>query len=165
MDDKHWESAEEGAELLIEGKHEEARDYLLALVEREKENPYAHYFLGQAFFELHDYARALACYVRSLEISPRYLGALIGSGHALRLMGRFDSAIRAGRQALLMQPNDPDALHLLGVAHFVRGDDAQAADFLRRFLATRPELEVATEVEGMLQLLAQKLEPAPEDDA
>ena len=151
-----WGAVEEAVELLQEGATEEAIRLLLELIQTggESDNEYAHYFLGNAYFESESWEPALKCYVRAIELQPEYIGAMVGCGHTLRQLGRFDDAIRMGRRALLMRKEDPDALYLLGAVHFQRGETAAAEKHLRAYLETNPELEIRLEVEGMLQVLA-----------
>ncbi len=165
MSEEAWEAAQEGAELLAEGEPERAVRELEALLARSPDNEYACFFLGAACFELHHYEQALRAYVQALQLAPGYLGAMVGAGHALRALGRYDQAIRMGQQLLARDKHDPEALYLLGASHFARGDNAAAEDYLTRLQALQPELEVATEVEGMLQVLRGQIVPAePEDD-
>lgn len=149
----HWEAAQDGAELLREGEHEQAVTVLTELIQREPENEYGYFFLGSAYYELEQYDRALKCYVEALQLKPTYVGAMIHAGHSLRMLGRYREAIRMAKQVLLRAANDPDALFLIGACSFAQGDDAKAREFLERFLQTGPELEIATEVEGMLQVI------------
>ncbi len=134
------------------------------------QNPYAFFFLGQAYFEKEDWGRALKAYVRALELSPEYLGARIGAGHVLRMMGKHREALRMARQALALAPDDSDALYLMAVVCFTRGDEADARRYLTRFLASGPEAEVALEAQGMLQVLGGEVLPyegadgGPEDE-
>lgn len=162
----YWDSAQEGAELLREGEHEQALSQLTQLIAREPDNEYGHFFLGSAYYELEQYDRALKCYVRALELVPSYVGAMVHAGHSLRMLGRYNEAIRMASQVLLRAPNDSDGLFLVGACSFARGDDAKARDFLERFLHTNPELEVATEVEGMLQVIRARdpRQPLQDDD-
>lgn len=153
VSEAHWDSAQEGAELLREGEHEQALAWLTELIAREPDNEYAHFFLGSAYYEQEQYDRALKCYVRALELVPTYVGAMVHAGHSLRMLGRYNEAIRMANQVLLRAPDDSDALFLIGACSFARGEDAKAREFLERFLQTNPELEVATEVEGMLQVI------------
>ncbi len=152
-DRERWEAVEEGVELLQEGETDAA---LAALTKASEENPhneYAFFFLGGVYFERRDWARALKCYVRAMEIAPSYVGAMIGAGQALRMLGDHARALRMGRQVLRLRPDDPDALFLLGATHFQRAEYREARPFLERFLRTNPEIEVAMEVEGMLQIV------------
>lgn len=163
-DRENFDAAEEGAELLREGEHEAAIGALSAVLERDPDNAYACFYLGAAYYETRDLLRSLKAYLRAVEIKPDYLGALIGAGWSLHGLGRFREAQRVGRQVLLRVKEDPDALHLLGLCHYARGESAAALGYLNRFLATRPEIEVAMEVEGMLRVLRGDVQPLPEDD-
>jgi len=160
MDDSEkWAAVEEGIELLQESRLEDAMAELLRVAEECSENEYAHYFLGNAYFEKGDHAKALKCYVKALDIVPDYIGAMIGAGQSLRYLGDHDRALRMGRQVLRKRPDDQDALFLVGATFFQRGDYPQAQPFLEHFLETNPEIEVALEVEGMLQICRGEVEP------
>lgn len=160
---ERWTAIEEGAELLHEGQVEEAVRELTRVAEIDPDNEYAHFFLGNAYFDRDEWDRALKCYVRALELAPRYLGAMVGAGHALRMMTRYAQAIRMAKQALLISNEDPDVLYLLGVTHFQRGDNEDAKKYFEQFLETNPELEVAYEVRGMIQTLEGDVVPATND--
>lgn len=155
-----WEAAQPGAELIAEGELKRAVDELLALIEREPDNEYAHFHLGSAYYELTDYPRALREYVRALELKPTYLGAMINAGHSLRMLGRYEQAIRMAQQVLARDKNDPDGLYLAGTAHFAHGDGKAAERYLEHLLNTRPEPEVMLEVQGMLQVIHGDVVPA-----
>ena len=159
-DETKWDAVEEAVEMLQTGDVEDAVTALSAAAQEEPDNEYVHFFLGQAWFEKKSYDKALACYVRALELKPRYPGAMIAAGHTLRMLGDHQRAMRMGQQALALNKDDPDALYLLGVVHFQRGEEPQARLMLERFLETGPEIEVALEVEGMLQTLRGEVAPA-----
>jgi cytochrome c-type biogenesis protein CcmH/NrfG len=163
-DRAHWEAAEEGAELIREGEIDAAIQELQSLIQRDPDNPYAYHFLGAAYFEAADFARALKAYLSAVERKPEYVGALMGAGWTLHSLGRFREATRVGRQVLLKAKDDPDALHLLGLSHYSMGDAAAALGYLTRFLETRPEIEVALEVEGLIKVLRGEVQPLPEQD-
>jgi tetratricopeptide (TPR) repeat protein len=160
-DRRHFAAAEEGAELIREGELAAAVHELEALVQREPDNPYALHFLGAALFESRELARALKAYLSALEIKPDYLGSLIGAGWSLHGLGRYREALRVGRQVLLKAKEDPDALYLLGLSHYAQGESAAALGYLTRFLATRPEIELALEVEGLIKVLQGEVQPLP----
>jgi tetratricopeptide (TPR) repeat protein len=163
----HWETAEEGAELLRDGEREQAVELLSELLTREPQNEYAYFFLGSAYFELEQYDRALKCYVQALSLVPTYVGAMVHAGHSLRMLGRYKEAVRMAHQVLVRAPHDPDALFLIGACSFAVGDDGKAKDYLERFLHTNPEIEVATEVQGMMQVIMARdpSQPLQDDDA
>jgi len=159
MSEDHWESAQEGAELLAEGEFDHALQVLGAVLEAEPDNEYAHFFVGNVHFEREEHVQALRAFLTALELAPRFLGAMINTGQTLRMLGRYGEAIRMGKQALSVSEQDADALYLIGVCHFARGDNENATSFLRRFLDTRPEPELVSEVEGMLQVIAGQIVP------
>jgi tetratricopeptide (TPR) repeat protein len=161
QDDTDWDAAQDGAEMLAEGDVDGALRTLTDLVAAQPDNAYAYFYLGSAYFEQTEYAKALKAYVKALELSPEYLGAMVNAGHTLRMLGRHQEAIRMAQQVLARAPSDGDAMYLIGVCCFSRGDDARAVEYLGRFLHTNPELEVAQEVEGMLQLLRERTGGVP----
>ncbi|MFN7699174.1 MAG: tetratricopeptide repeat protein [Deltaproteobacteria bacterium] len=157
-----WEAAQEGAELLREGDHAGAVAELERVIASEPDNEYALFFLGAAHFEAGRFDRAMKAYLSAVAIKPGYLGALAGLGHCLRMLGKHDESLRVARQILLKSKEDPEGLHLAGLAHFARGEAAAAAQFLERYLATRPEVEAAQEAAGLLDVLRgefEKLDP------
>lgn len=154
-----WDAAQEGAELIAEGEPERAVHELEELIKREPKNEYGYFFLGAAHFVLRDYAKALRAYVTALELVPSYFGAMLGAGHTLRMLGRYEQAIRMGQQVLARDKHDAEGLFLLGASHFARGDNQPAEAYLKRFLETNPELEIATEAEGMLQIIRDQIVP------
>lgn len=161
---ERWSAVEEGAELLQQGETDEAIRELSQVIEDDPNNEYACFFLGNAYFDKEDWERALKAFVRALELAPRYIGAMVGAGHALRMLSRFDQALRMGKEAMLVRRDDPDVLYLLGVTHFQRGDTHEAIQYFEKFLETRPEVETAFEVEGMLQVLRGEVQPHPGSD-
>jgi tetratricopeptide (TPR) repeat protein len=163
-DGEKWDAAQEGAELLREGEVDAAIRELTQVIARDGSNEYAYYFLGAAHFEKGAFDKALKSYLEALRIAPGYLGAMIGAGHALRMLGRHQEAIRMARQVLARAPDDGDALHLLGLAHYARGERAAATEAFERYLATRPELEAAQEVRGLLQILRGEVQGGPDPD-
>lgn len=161
LQSKRWEAAEEGIELLRAGEVDQAIDELLHVVHEDPQNEYAYHFLGHAYFEKQAFPEALKSYVAALQLAPDYVGAMVGAGQTLRMMGEYDRAIRMGRRVLEMRPDDPDGLFLLGAAHFQKGENQAAKEYLERFLETNPEIEVALEIEGMLQVIRGEVLPFP----
>ena len=166
MDDSdRWEAAQEGAELLREGELALAVAELERLVEAEPDNEYALFFLGNAHFEKGDFDKAMKAYVVALEKAPGYVGAMVSLGHTLRMLGRYEQALRMGHEVLSRQKDDSDGLYLMGLSHYARGEEAAAARYLHRFLETGPEVEAAQEVRGLLEVLEGKITTAePVDD-
>ena len=155
---ERWDAAQEGAERLREGDLDGAIDELERLVAEQPDNEYAYFFLGSAHFEEGQLERALKAYVLALEKAPGYVGAMVHLGHTLRLLGRYDQALRMGKEVLARAKDDAEGLYLMGLTHYAVGDAAAAKGYLERFLATSPEVEVAQEAHGLLEILAGRVE-------
>lgn len=158
-----WEAAQEGAELLREGEVDAAVSELERVVKAQPDNEYALFFLGAAHFEGRRYDRAMKAYLAAVSVKPGYLGALAGVGHSLRMLGKHDESLRVAKQILLKAKDDPEGLHLAGLAHFARGEAAAAAQYLERFLTTKPEAEVGQEVAGLLEVIRGQFEQLDPD--
>lgn len=154
VEDAKWDVVEEASELLRDGELDAAKAALEAVLEADERNEYAYFFLGTVHFERGAFDKATKAFLKALEIAPEYLGAMNSLGHSLRLMGRHTDALRVGRQILARAPDDGDGLYLMGLTHYARGERAAAERYLRRFLESRPELEVANEVQGLLEVLS-----------
>jgi tetratricopeptide (TPR) repeat protein len=150
VDHAHWDAVEEAVELLHEERFHEALVALRAVIVSDGKNPYAFHFLGVALYETGQLEPARDAYAACLRLAPEHLGARIALSHVLRALGDLRGAIKEGMQALSQAPGDGDAMHALGLAHLARGDKGAARKYLEAFLATRPEFEVATEVQGLL---------------
>jgi cytochrome c-type biogenesis protein CcmH/NrfG len=158
---KRWEAVEEGMELLHAGENDQAVTELLRVTREDPDNEYAFHFLAHAYFEKEAYPEALKSYIEALRLAPEYVGAMIGAGQTLRMMGEYDRAIRMGQRVLQKDQDDGDALFLVGAIHFQKGENQAAKRYLERYLETGPELEVALEVEGMLQVVRGEVLPFP----
>lgn len=153
LHDQHWDAAQEGIELLQEGEVTQAIDALNAVIALQPRNEYAHFFLGNAHYEQESFATALKHYLRALEIEPVYTAALVNAGHALHRLGRHQEAVKVGKQVLARDPNDADGLYLLGVIYYTTGDTGLTRQYFTRFLNSRPEFEVASDVRVLLEAL------------
>ena len=164
-EDDRWDAAQEGAERLREGDVEGALEELERLVSEQPDNEYGYFFLGSAHFEKGAFDKAMKAYVIALEKAPAYMGAMVSLGQTLRMLGRYDQALRMGRQVLARNTADPDGLYLMGLTHYARGDEAAAVGYLRRFLETGPEIEPAQEARGLLETLQGKIVAMPDESA
>lgn len=159
---ERWDAAEEGAELLSEGDNAGAVAELERVILADKDNEYALFFLGNAHFEGARFDKAMKAYLEAARVKPGYLGALAGVGHSLRMLGKHHEALRVAKQILLKAKDDPDGLHIAGLAHFALGQGHAAASYLERFLATKPEIEAAQEARGLLDVVRGQFEQDPD---
>lgn len=163
-DEERWDAAQEGMELLREGEIDAAIAELEGVILLDADNPYAHFFLGNAHFEQGTFDKAMKAYVLALEKAPEYVGAMVSLGHTLRMLGRYQQALRMGAQVLARNKEDPDGLHLMALAHYARGEEAAAKTYLERYLATNPEVEAAQEARGLLEILIGNAQPLEEEE-
>ena len=146
----HWEAVDEAVELLHEERYREAMVLLREILKADPKNPYAFFFLGQAFYEVGEMEPARDAYRACLTLAPRHLGARIAICHVERKLGRLREAIKEGMVATEQAPTDGDALYAVGLAYAARGDNAAARRYLEAYLRAQPELETRLEVEALL---------------
>ncbi|MFP5516215.1 MAG: tetratricopeptide repeat protein [Alphaproteobacteria bacterium] len=72
--------------------------------------------------------------------SAAKLAALLGQALGHHRTGDLDGAERAYRAMLETDRGNPDALHLLGVLHHQRGQDAEAVGLIGQAIARRPRM-------------------------
>jgi tetratricopeptide (TPR) repeat protein len=154
-DTAYWEAVEEATELLHEERWHEALTKLRDVLKNDPTNPYAYHYAGVALYESGELEAARDAYRASLKLAPKFLGARIALAHVLRELGDTRDAAREGLEALSQAPGDGDALYAVGLAYFARGEYAPARKYLEAFLASRPEFEVATEVQALLARIAE----------
>ncbi len=152
-DGAHWDAVEEVVELLHEERFRDAIVEIRAVLARDAQNPYAYYFLGIAFFEIGELEPARDAYAACLKLAPGHLGARVALSHVLRATGNVRDAIREGLAALERSPDNPDALHAVGLAYHAYGDEDAARRYLEAFLATGPEYDAAAQVQELLATL------------
>lgn len=76
--------------------------------------------------------------------------------------GRIDQAEALYRRVLSVEPRQPDALHLLGMAAFARGDHAAARDLVMQAIAAKPDEAV---FHANLGIVLEALRSWPEAEA
>ena len=149
-DHVHWDAVEEASELLHEERYGDALVALREVLRVDPQNPYAYYFLAVALFEVGEIEPSRDAYRACLTLAPTHLGARVALCHVLRVLGALRDAVREGMEALRQAPEDPDALHAVGLAYHARGQWMAARKYLQAFLDTKPEVEIATEVRALL---------------
>lgn len=152
-DAAHWDAVNEAVELLHEERYREAMEVLREVLKVDPQNPYAFFFLGQAFYEVGEIEPSRDAYRATLNLAPEHLGARIALTHVERKLGRHREAIKEGMIALEQAPMDGDALYAVGLAYAARGDNAAARRYLEAYLKAQPELETRLEVEALLSTM------------
>ncbi len=153
VDAARWDAVEEATELLHEERFREALVLLRDVLKADSENAYAFYFSGVALFEVGELEPARDAYRACLRVAPKHLGARVALTHVLRALGDLKGAMQEAQVALAQAPDDGEVLHATGLVYLARGDHVAAKKFLKAFLDTNPEFEVAAEVSGMIELI------------
>lgn len=105
---------------------------------------------GNALYKAGRYAEALACFTRSLELSPDNPDMLNNRGVALDNLGRYEEAWKDYTRALELRPDSPEALDNRGatLGHLKRYEEARK-DFTRS-LELRPDHPVTLYNRGIV---------------
>jgi Flp pilus assembly protein TadD len=155
-DRAHWDAVEEVSELVHEGRFREALAELRDVLQKDARNPYALHLLGIALYETGQIEPARDAYRACLKVAPAHLGARVALTHVLRALGDARGAIREGSAALAQAPDDAEVLYAIGMAHHARGDEASARRFFHAFLEAGPEIELAEEVNALLEQMGER---------
>jgi tetratricopeptide (TPR) repeat protein len=105
-------------------------------------NPRCHYALAWACNDTQQIERAGEEFERAIALNPSDAGGYWGLGTTLYGLGHPDDAVGMIEKAIRLSPRDPSLylfLQSLGVAHFVAGRYADAADAARRAITLRPD--------------------------
>ncbi|MCC7535251.1 MAG: tetratricopeptide repeat protein [Deltaproteobacteria bacterium] len=151
--DAKWAAVDDAVEMLRDGDRDGAVRELTGVLATEPKNEYAAFFLGCALFELGRFDYASTAFAQAVRSKPTYLGARINLAHSLRMEGRIEEALREARRAEQLAPDDGDVHYALGLIYVTKNLPAVADQHLERFLATRPDIEVAEEVRALLTAL------------
>ncbi|MET9063549.1 tetratricopeptide repeat protein [Streptosporangium sandarakinum] len=129
----------EAVRLREQGQAEQARERLMALVERYPEDAevayqtaWAHDTLGLEAGAIPFYERALSG--EGLSREDRH-GAFLGLGSTHRVLGRYESAVETLRRGLEEFPEDPALQTFLSMALYNSGEGREAVRLLLRTLA------------------------------
>lgn len=138
-----------------QGHYDRAIDYLYNAAIIDPQNPALQAEIANTLAHLGNINEALAYYQRSIELAPlepAYWQAL----SRFSIKYEFDVkqvALPAARQALLLKPNDPTSLDLMGQIYILLDDMYTAERFLLQSLEINPEYAPAHLHLGFLYLI------------
>jgi tetratricopeptide (TPR) repeat protein len=102
-----------GETLFAEGRIDEATDFFLSAVEKDKNNKEAYNNLGVIAIEKRDVKAAIECFARSLEIDPFYRVALINYTDLLKALKQLHIAKPLLEKIIEKDPDDKEIHQLL----------------------------------------------------
>ena len=82
---------------------------------------------------------AIANYMRSVELDPRFHEAWYNMGNAYRAKGEHDRAIECYEKALAIKPDSHGSWNNMGVAYSARGEHDRAIECYEKALAIKPD--------------------------
>ncbi|MCK4545998.1 MAG: tetratricopeptide repeat protein [Candidatus Eisenbacteria sp.] len=117
--------------------------------------------LGYALIEKEDFAGAELAFRGALDLDPCAMDCWFGLGVALRMIHRPQDAIQALEQAMANDPQDPEILRHLGLAHREAGHPREALDYLVQSMeGNGPSATALTEVADLQMQLGEYIQAA-----
>ncbi len=132
----HWSGTEDPLSL--------AGHFAKLGVERGPSDPFAHFVLGVVKLWKRDLEAAHALEERALALSPNYSPALGALGLVEVYLGQPLKGVAHIRRGMLLDPGFAhQSLHFLGLARFMAGDLAAAADSFRERIRLSPDTDLS----------------------
>lgn len=135
-----------GLNFIVHAAALEANDDWLGLLELSskqlKENPdnvNAWIMLGNAYYALEQYARAISAYREAVSIEPKNYYAWMYLGLSFKGEEQFDEAIKAFREALRIDPEQAFTWYSLGETHLLLEQYNEATKDFKEVLRIDPE--------------------------
>ncbi len=125
------------------------------LLERLRSNPNDPDLLasiGNAYYDQHDYDKAIGYYQRYLQINPQDVSVRTDMGTAIWYNGNPDEAIQQYETALRIQPDFANALFNTGIVKWQGKQDRQGAlQSWQKLLSAHPDYPNRQKVEQLMQ--------------
>jgi glycosyltransferase involved in cell wall biosynthesis len=123
------------------GKYDEALEYLAQVVVLKPDFAKAFESMGNAYFTLRQYDKALIAYTRSLELDPSSQDALFMSAQCLIILGKAESCIRNLELFIAKDPTYEKAFLPLIAAYFISGLKAKGIECVGKLTRFRLGIE------------------------
>lgn len=107
MNAQQW--LDEGTEMFKQGRYEECIERMCWVVQAEKENYAAWFYIGAACAQMQDYEKAARAFFRAVEIQPDSYRAHYNLGAAYEALGSYMEAEREYQEALRLNPEYSNA--------------------------------------------------------
>ncbi len=110
----------------------------------EGDDEMAWMLLGRVLVSLGDYKTGMQAYDKVLNLNPDNSGVLLSYSQLLLMAGRDDGIIRASKmlsRVLIKQPDNIDAISLLGLIAYEKGDLLEAKTAFEMILLATPETD------------------------
>jgi adenylate cyclase len=122
----------------------EAERFADAAIDKDDQNPYAHFAASMAAMNKKDYRRWANESEKALSLNPNYAPATVGRGTVYIYTGEPAKAIPYIERAMRLDPTVPSQyLHFLGTAYFVAGHYETAAKMFRDRITANPNTDLS----------------------
>lgn len=137
-----------------QGKAAEALVYLHTIAAMEPQNGVWQVELGNALSQMGDLQTALSYYQNAVQVEPENPSLWRAlANYCLAYNTQIDTiGLPAARQAVVLAPDDPTGLDLLGQAMVKMGDYSSADRFFFRAIQNNPDFSLAYLHQGMMYL-------------
>ena len=129
-------------------------------------NPETYYFyLGETYFKLEDYEKALEAHSKAVEIKPDIFKSWVTVGVCQRKLGNDTEALKAYENALRYDPENADSVGLyvsLGTLYISKDKPYTAIDYLEKAAAIYPEQPAAHAYLAIAYAMAYEYEKSDE---
>jgi cytochrome c-type biogenesis protein CcmH/NrfG len=123
---------------------------LIARLRRSPDDPFLLAEIGKIYYQMRQFPQAAKYYEQSVRVKPDAV-VFVKLGGAYHFGGDEDKAIDAWNHALLLDPNNPDALFNIGFVQWHdRGNRKEAIAAWEKLLKTNPNHPKRAQVEELL---------------
>lgn len=138
----HKVQYEEGYNLVLEGRLNEALDKLLPLEEKYPEWWNLQFFVGLAYRHLQNFEDGLKHFEKAYRMRPSQVEILNEMGLCNISVGKTNEAIKHFNRALNIKDNDAEILCNLGIAYIQNDELELAKEHINKSLEINPEDEI-----------------------
>ena len=129
------------ADYLQAAAFDRAHELARKAVQLDPDLPEAHARLGMVLVRRREHGRGIAAFERALALNPNFTD--FSFAHSLVLAGEPERAVEAAERIIRLDPFcAPPARASLGMAHYLRGQYAQALPPLRECAARAPNMRI-----------------------
>ncbi len=98
-----------------------------------------YYNIGNAYFKLGEYAKAVKYYEKAYRLNPRLSESRYNLSLAYMKIGKFSNAEKILTELLEKDPKNVKVLNALAYDYYLKGDDAKSLEMFGRILKEYPE--------------------------
>ncbi len=133
------------------------------LVEKDPENAFYQYRLGEAYRRLGNFKKARFYLERAVEIDPSFGDAQIALGFAYLGLQENEKAFKAFESAAILNPGNVDAAYGIALVFIREGKREEAYEILTRALNRSPDYLEVIETRAKIDLYFNRFEAAYEE--